>query len=123
MPPISELSYNQLPYQDSLSGSKQHPRAASDFYHRSIKLAEIQGEVGKKLTGASRLDQLENERYIRQKALAEFFKAHDPRRMGRGPIFGHAQNIPASNLYSTKSASQEIKIKPTMTKSIIKMNR
>ena len=45
--------------------------------------------------------------------------------MGRGSIFGHALNTPAPNLYSTKSASQEIKIKPNMTKSIniVKMNR
>ena len=59
---------------------------------------------------------MEGDRYMRKKALAQYYKAQDPRRLGRGSIFGNAANTPAPNYYSQKSASQEIKIKPNQNK-------
>ena len=56
MPPITELTHYDLPYQDSKLETRRLPRATSDFYHRNLKLVEIQGEVGKNLSGTNRLN-------------------------------------------------------------------
>ena len=57
----------------------------------------IQGEVGRKLRGTYHLQEMEDARLLRKKALSELRNAQGPSKQHRDSAFAHASNSPAPN--------------------------